>query len=319
MPLRVTDIREQPDGLLVQRPVPPRANLVLLLIPAVFLLLWSGGYAVAKVGLRHADPLTFLALRYASALLLLLPAAVIFWPPFPRTAHEWGQVALIGLLIQGGYFVLSYLALSCGVSAGAVALIVSMQPVLVGLLAPSIAAETVGARRWLGLLIGLAGAALVIYGRSRIEATSVLGLALAIGALGFMSLATLLEKRFALAVHPISSNLVQYTAGLAFVFPLAWSMEPMHVEWTPEFLLALAYLVIGNSIIAITLLLAMIRAGEASRVSALLFLVPPMAALIAWVLVGEKMPALAWVGMLIAAAGVALAAMPGKPDRLRTT
>ena len=283
---------------------------MLLLVPLVFLLLWSGGYAVAKVGIAHADPLTFLALRYASALLLLLPAAVIFWPPWPRSAREWGQVALVGVLIQGGYFGFSYLALSFGVSAGAVALIVSMQPILVGLLAPSIAAETVGTRRWLGLLIGLAGAALVIYGRSRIEATSVAGLLLAFGALGFMSVATLLEKRFALAVHPIAANLVQYTAGFAVMLPLAWSLEPMHVEWTPAFMLALAYLVIGNSIIAITLLLAMIRAGEATRVSALLFLVPPMAALIAWVLLGEQMPPLAWAGMLVAAAGVAIAATP---------
>ncbi|MFX6899668.1 EamA family transporter, partial [Acinetobacter baumannii] len=82
-------------------------------------------------------------------------------------------------------------------------------------------------------------------------------------------------------VHPVASNLVQYAVGLAITAPLAYALEPMHVAWTPELFGSLAYLVIGNSIIAISLLLAMIRHGEASRVSALFFLVPPMTAVIA--------------------------------------
>jgi drug/metabolite transporter (DMT)-like permease len=74
-----------------------------------------------------------------------------------------------------------------------------------------------------------------------------------------------------------------------------------------QFVAALAYLVIGNSVVAVGLLLAMIRAGEVSRVSALLYLVPPIAALIAWLLPGEVMPLLAWPGMAVAAAGVFIA------------
>ena len=104
-------------------------RLALLLVPVVFLLLWSGGYAVAKVALLHSDPLTLLVVRYTSALLLLLPAAVVYNPVFP-IGRQWWQVGLVGLLIQGGYFGLSYISFSSGVSAGAVALIVSMQPCL---------------------------------------------------------------------------------------------------------------------------------------------------------------------------------------------
>jgi drug/metabolite transporter (DMT)-like permease len=70
---------------------------------------------------------------------------------------------------------------------------------------------------------------------------------------------------------------------------------------------ALLYLAIGNSLVSVTLLLAMIRRGEASRVSALFFLIPPTAALIAWLLIDESMPPLAWLGMALAAAGVAIA------------
>lgn len=287
-------------------------NPALLFVPVVFLLLWSGGYAVAKVALLHCDPLTLLVVRYACAFLLLLPAAVVYNPAFPRGGRQWLQVAVIGLLIQGGYFGFSYLSFGAGVSAGAVALIVSMQPVLVGLLAPVMVGESVGVRRWAGLLLGLCGAGLVIYARSRIEVTGFAGVGAALAALLCMTAATLLEKRFALAVHPISANLVQYAVGIAAMLPLAWWREPMHVDWSPGFMAALAYLVIGNSIVAITLLLAMVRAGEASRVSALLFLVPPLAALIAFILIGEAMPPLAWVGMAVAAAGVLLATVRPK-------
>ena len=61
------------------------------------------------------------------------------------------------------------------------------------------------------------------------------------------------------------------------------------------------------AVIAVGLLLAMIRAGDVSRVSALFFLVPPLAALLAWVMLGEVMPPMAWPGMALAAAGVFLA------------
>jgi drug/metabolite transporter (DMT)-like permease len=122
-----------------------------------------------------------------------------------------------------------------------------------------------------------------------------------------MTAGTLYEKRFGLHHHPVTSNTVQYLVGFLLVMPLALSVERMEVDWTPDFAVALAYLVIGNSLIAVTLLLAMIRHGEAARVSALLFLVPPMAALIAWGLIGEVMPPAAWAGMVVAAAGVALA------------
>ena len=286
-------------------------NPALVLAPAVFLLLWSGGYPAGKVALRYADPMTLLAVRYAAAFVLLLPVAVYLAAPLPR-GRDWLRIALIGGLIQGGYFGFAYQAMHFGVSAGAVALIVSMQPVLTGLLAPAMVGERVSARRWLGLLLGLLGAGLVIYARSALEVTSAVGVGFAVVSLACMTVATLLEKRFAMAVHPVTANLIQYATGIVAVLPVALLLEPMHIAWTPPFLAAFGYLVIGNSIIAITLLLAMVRAGEAARVSALMFMVPPGAALIAFFLLGEAMPPLAWAGMAVAVAGVALATMPAR-------
>jgi drug/metabolite transporter (DMT)-like permease len=275
--------------------------------PLVFLLLWSGGFAFAKIGLEHAPPMTFLALRYWFALMVLLVVLAIVRPPVPRRARDWGHLMVVGALVQGLYFSLSYFGFWYGVTAGTLALIVSLQPILVGLLAPQFVAERVGPARWLGLVLGLIGAAMVIIARSEIEVTSAVGLLCAAGALLSMTAGTLYEKRFGLHHHPVTSNAVQYLVGFLLVMPLALSVERMEVDWTADFAVALAYLVIGNSLIAVTLLLAMIRHGEAARVSALLFMVPPMAALIAWGLIGEAMPPAAWAGMVVAAAGVALA------------
>ncbi len=286
---------------------PAAAPAWLKAAPVIFLLLWSGGFAFAKIGLEHAPPMTFLALRYWFALVVLLAVLIVLRPPLPRRASDWGHLAAIGVLVQGLYFGLSYFGFWLGVTAGTMALIVSLQPILVGLLAPQFVAERVGMARWLGLVLGLIGAAMVIVARSEIEVTSAAGLLCAAGALFAMTAGTLYEKRFGLNHHPVTASAVQYLVGFLLVLPVALAVERMEVNWTPGFAVALAYLVIGNSLIAVTLLLTMIRHGEAARVSALLFMVPPMAALIAWGLIGEAMPLAAWAGMAVAAAGVALA------------
>lgn len=282
--------------------------------PLIFLFLWSVGFAIAKIGLNYADPLTFLALRYLLVLVVLAPVAIVLRPPLPKRGVEWLHIVVVGLLIQALYFSMTYLALRLGVSAGSVALITSLQPILVALAVPHLVGERVGLLNWVGLALGLAGAALVIVARSAVEVTSALGLGLTFIALGAMTCGTLYEKRFGVSQHPVTANLVQYAVGLAVTGPLAYALEPMHVQWNWQVVLSLAYLVIGNSIVAISLLLAMIRRGEASRVSALFFLVPPAAAVAAWLILGEHMPPLAWAGMVLAAVGVAMATRrkPGK-------
>jgi drug/metabolite transporter (DMT)-like permease len=289
------------------RGAPEGSPLLIAVAPAIFLLFWSGGYAAGKVGLGYTGPFTLLAVRYGLVLLILLPLVLVMRPPLPRAPVEWVHLAVVGFLIQGVYFALGYIALATALSSAAVALILSLQPILVAVIAPHIAGERVGLWGWIGLGFGLAGAALVILGRSAVEALPIVGVLAAIGSLAGITLGTLYEKRFGVAQHPVTSNAVQYVAGLAVTFPLAWMLEEHAVTWSPPFVLALAYLIVCNSLIAMTLLLMMIRRGEVSRVSALFFLVPPMAAVIGWVLLGEQMPPLAWVGLGLAAAGVALA------------
>ena len=279
----------------------------LLAAPAIFLLLWSGGFSVAKLGISHAEPLSFLALRYGCVCALLAPLVAILQPPVPSKLMDWVHLAIVGLLIQTGYFGLSYIAFKAGVSAGGVAIIVCLQPILVGLIAPRFTGERVSLLRWAGLLLGLAGAATVILARSSVELEHPLGVLAAAGALLAITAGTLWEKRFGKNHHPVVSNAVQYLAGLAGTLPLALAFENLSITWSVPFVLALGYLVIGNSIIAMSLLLAMIRAGEVSRVSSLFYLVPPLSALIAWPVLGEAMPMLGWLGFALAAVGVLLA------------
>ena len=282
-------------------------NWAVGLAPVLFLLLWSGGYTFAKLGLQYAEPMTFLALRYACVLLLMWPLYLVFRPRLPERLVSWLHLAVTGLLMQALYFGMSYLAFADGLSAGGVALIVSLQPILVAIAAPLFVNELVSRYRWFGLVLGLAGAALVIWSRQDVTTASYAGVVFAVIALIAMSSGSIYEKRFGVNQHPITATIVQFTVGFLVILPIAMYRETMQVDFTPEMLWSLAYLVIGNSIIAISLLLYLIRAGEVSRVSALLFLVPPAASLLAWFVLDEAMPPLAWAGMILAGAGVLIA------------
>lgn len=280
--------------------------LWLIAAPFIFLLLWSAGFALAKIGLQHAGPFTILGLRYLIAVLVLLPLLPILKPTFPRGRAAL-DIAVTGFLIQVVYFCLCYAAFKIGVSAGGVAIIVCLQPILVGIIAPRMVSESVSLLRWLGLAFGLLGAVTVILSRSGIQAEPLVGVLLAIGGLFGITGATLYEKRFGVTHHPVPANIIQYAVGAVFTLPLAWGVEGFDADWTFQLWGVMAYLVIGNSLVAISLLLAMIRAGEVARVSALFYLVPPLSALFAWPLLGEAMPALAWAGMALAGLGVMLA------------
>lgn len=274
--------------------------------PPLFILLWANGYIVVKLGLADADPLTLLAARYALVVALLIPAALLLRVRLPRGAVAWFHLAVIGVLVQALYFGAINLALEFRLAPGAAALVASLQPILVALLAPWFSGEAVSVRRWLGLALGLAGTAAVILSRSALGDLPLLGLLCAVAALAGMTGGTLYERKFGIRQHPVTASLVQCGVALLVVLPLAYAFEPMRLNLTPNLIGVLAYLVLGNSIVAITLLLAMLRVGEASRVSALFFLVPPLTALLAWGVLGEALPPAGWAGLAVSAAGVAI-------------
>lgn len=273
---------------------------------ALFVLLWSTGFIGAKLGVPHADPLTFLALRFLLATGLLLTLALATRAPWPRDPRQIAHLCVAGVLLHAVYLGGVYVAMSLGVEAGLSALIVSTQPVLVAALAGVLLGERVAARQWLGLALAAAGVTLVVWRKLEAGIGTLEGVLLCLLALCGITAATLYQKRFCGAMDLRSGSVIQYTAaGLAAGLG-AFVFEERRVDWTGEMIFALAWLVLLLSLGAISLLYWLIRRGEAARVSSLFFLVPPVTALVAWMVFGETFGPLALAGMVLAVIGVAL-------------
>lgn len=272
--------------------------------PWMFVLLWSAGYVPVRIELEACAPLFFLAVRYIGVLAVLVPAYLIVRPPLPASRREWVHLAIVGALIQGIYFALTNISIKAGVSAAALGIILALQPVLVALAAPKIAGEAVSPKIWLGLLLGLIGAVTVVMAKAGSGDATQAGILTACMALMFITVGTLWEKRFGSSQHPIVANLVQCGVACIIALSLAWPFESFQIDWSWRFAISLVYLVVGNSIVAMTLLLAMVRYGQATRATALLFLVPPCSAAFAWLVLGEPFPPMVWAGMAAACLGV---------------
>lgn len=275
-------------------------------MPPLFVLLWSTGFIGAKFGLPYAEPLTFLLVRMLIVAAILAAAAWVMHAPWPRRWADAGRIAIAGLLVHGVYLGGVFSAIGAGLPAGVTALIVGLQPLLTAGLAGPLLGERVQPRQWAGLALGLVGVLLVVREKIALEATNTIGLACAVAALLGITVGTLYQKRHCAGMDLRSGAAIQYTAtaaGLALVAP--W-VETMRIAWTPDFVFALAWLVLVLSVGAIFLLFALIRRGAAAQVASLFYLTPAVTAAVAWAMFGEKLGALALVGMAIAVAGVAL-------------
>lgn len=272
--------------------------------PVVFLILWSGGYGFAKLGLEFAEPMTFLALRYGLAVAVLVPLALVLRPRWPVSAGHWAAVGVMGFLIQGVYFGLAYLAMKQGMNAGTTAIIMALQPAVVATAAPLIGGKRGGGLLWLGLGIGFCGVLLAVMAEGSLGPSPLGAVLLALGALGGISGATLFEKAQGCKTDPIAGGLVQYAVGFTLLAPVAMATESLTVDWQPGLIVALVWLVLGNSLISISLYVAMLARGNATRISALMYLVPPLAMVTAWALLGEPVRVLALAGLALSALGV---------------
>lgn len=275
-------------------------------MPSVFVVLWSTGFIGAKLGLPHAEPFTFLLLRFVCVAVLLGVAALAMGASWPRSASEIGRIVTAGLLIHGVYLGGVFSAIAHGVPAGVAALIVGLQPLLTAAAARVYLDERIGAAQWLGLAVGLVGVALVVAEKLSLRASDLAGAGWAVLALLGMTAGTLYQKRHGGAMNLYTGSALQFAATAAVYAPIAMIFETMRIDWTGEFVFALGWLVIVLSIGAISLLYLMIRRGEAARVASLFYLTPAVTALFAWALFGETLGPPAIVGMALAAAGVAL-------------
>ena len=275
-------------------------------MPLFFVVLWSSGFIVAKFGLPYAPPLTFLLLRFVGVLVFLVPAVLLLRAPWPHGKIR--QIALAGLLVQAGYLIGVWCAIKLGMPAGLSALIVGMQPILTAFAAPLIG-EKVRPLQWLGLLFGLGGVALVVAAKIQLVGLSADAILLCVLALLSITIGTLYQKRYCPQFDLRTGTVIQFAASLVLVLPLAIIFEGLGpdfaaVQWTPRFIGALLWSVLGLSIGAIFLLFALIRRSDATQVTSLLYLTPPTTAVMAWLMFGEAFNALGIAGMVLAVTGV---------------
>ena len=291
-------------------------------MPAVFVLIWSTGFIVAKFGLPYAPPLSFLAIRYALSIACFLVWIVLARAAWPQGRQQWLHLALTGVLMHAGYLGGVWVAVKNGMGSGLAALIVGLQPVLTALWISWIGAPGVPAhpqshvtpRQWLGLVLGLGGLLLVVARKFGIGSeVTALTLACEVIALLSITVGTLYQKRFVRPTDVRSANAIQLAAALLVTLPFTL-MEREAIVWNAQFMGAMAWAVLALTLGGSSLLYLLIQRGAATTVTSLLYLVPPTTALMAWLLFDEAITLMTVAGTALTALGVSLVVRPARPQ-----
>jgi drug/metabolite transporter (DMT)-like permease len=271
--------------------------------PVVFVLLWSTGFVGAKYGLPYADPFIFLSVRVLIAGLILFAVAAVMKSPIAIGVSAISRSSLIGFFLHACYLGGVFYSISKGLPAGVAAVVTSLQPVLVSVLAVRVLGEQLKFKQVVGLLLGLIGVVLVL-GPSFEQDIPVSGVIGILVALIGSTTATLLQKKIGADVPLIAGTAYQYLAS-GFVLALAAiATGGTRIEWSGQFVVAFVWLIAVLSVGAILLLLWLLNSGSAASVSSLLYLVPPATALEAFLLFGEKVNTQGFLGIGITALGV---------------
>ena len=280
------------------------------LLPALFVLLWCTGYLVVRITMPDAGPVRFLAYRFGLAAVLLAIAAIALRAPWPGRRVDYAHMAVVGLLLHaiglGGVWV----ALDLGVETGVAALVMGTQPLITAGLAVGFMRERLDRRATAGLVLGFLGVGLVIQ-HKLVGIGDPSGLTAVVIAVLAMTVGMLYQKRHCAHVDLVTSSTIQLAIAGAVTSTVAWWIDDRPIEWTVRIFATLGWSVLVLSIGATLVLYMLLRRGDASRVASLLYLVPPLTAVMAWAVFGETLSPLTIAGMVLTATGVALVARPG--------
>jgi drug/metabolite transporter (DMT)-like permease len=273
-------------------------------MPAVFVLIWSTGFIVARFGMPYAPPFKFLVLRYLFSAICFALWAFAARAAWPRERSQLLHLGMTGVLMHAGYLGGVWAAVKDGMGAGLSALLVGLQPVLTAVWVSARGGDVRG-RQWAGLALGLLGLVLVVWQKLGLGEVHLLNLSFASGALVSITGGTLYQKRFVQPCDVRTASLVQLSAALAVTLPLALA-ETEAMRWNAQLAGSLAWSVLALTLGGSSLLYLMIQRGAATTVSSLMYLVPPTTALMAWVLFGEPITVLTIAGLALTAVGVSL-------------
>lgn len=272
-----------------------------------FVIVWGSGFLATKTGIQYAAPFTFLSIRFVVGVACLTPIVLLLKPRWPETSAEWFHIIVAGLLMHAIHLSGSHYAQYLGMSAGVAAIILAAQPLLTAIIAARWLGEQPSTRQWIGVAIGLGGVAMVVWHKINIAAVGVGSLAAVAIGLTALTAGTLYQRKFCARADLRSSALIQFIACLFVTAPLGFFVEGAKVQWSWPLVFAILFLVVFASILAVNALHTLMRRGEATRVSGMLYLPPIVAVALEWPLFGVVPTALSIVGIAVTCVGVGLA------------
>ncbi|KPF46477.1 DMT family transporter [Rhizobium sp. AAP43] len=288
------------------------------LAPVLFVLLWSTGWVSAKYADFYADPLTFLVIRYASAIVLFYAVCRFAGVSWPKERSGWLHAIASGVLLHGLYLGMVWWAIGEGVPAAMSGIIAGLQPLMTAVAAGFLVGEDLSLTQKIGLVLGFCGIAVAVLPNVLVlDASAIPAYAVAVNVLAMTAVTagTIYQKRFLKQGDLRAVATLQYVGALLVTLPVAWALEDMHVEWGLGFFAVLGWSVIGISMGAIALLLHLIRKGDVSKAASLIYLVPPLAAIEAALVFGEALTVPMMIGTVIVMLGVYLTNRAGaKPQ-----
>jgi len=274
------------------------------LIYPIFILIWSSGFIVSRFGMPYSEPMTFLSLRFLGVCVLMLPIIFwknITWPSKTQIIH----IAVAGSLIQFGYLAGVWISVRGGMPAGLSSLIVGLQPILTALFAYFIA-EKITSRQWVGLLFGLLGVVMVLSAKLNTDGVTISNILWNVFALFAITGGTIYQKRYCPSFDLRIGSFIQFATSGLISGICALLFESRQIIWSHEMIGALVWSILCISIGAISLLFILIRRGNATKVSSLMYLTPPTTAILAWIFFKEPLTPIIIFGTVVTSLGVLL-------------
>jgi drug/metabolite transporter (DMT)-like permease len=223
---------------------------------------------------------------------------------WPRDPKVWRDAIVAGMLLHGFYIGGVFWAVSQGLGAGMMGLITGLHPLFTAVLALPLLHERLNMRQWIGIAVGVLGVALIVAPKlGSVEGMPLHALAVALAATLSLTLGTIWQKRSKPEMDLRVNAAIQFVGAFALTAPVAFATEAGRFDAGPALFGALAWAVLGLSVGGISILLVLLKRGAASKVAPLLYLSPPIAALMALVLFGEALVPVQVAGMVLAVAG----------------
>jgi drug/metabolite transporter (DMT)-like permease len=291
-------------------PARPLSQLALVGLATYFVTVWGAGFVASRIALQYAAPFSYIGVRYAIAFAVAMLAFGLraAWPAAPAL---WAHVAIAGLLSHAGYLGGSHYAQAWGLSAGVTALVLALQPLMTAVVMAGWLHERLSPRQMLGVVVGLAGVALVVAQRVDGGPISAGSLVVVVWALVCVTAGTLYQRQFCAGVDLRSAVCIHFAATAAVMLPLGALVEGFRIEWNAQIAASLAYHVVLASIGAYSIFHVLLRRGQATPVTSLLYLTPPVAAVCEWIVFGVAPSVVMWAGMAVACIGVAMVTRRG--------